>query len=415
MNRAYWVWLLMVLGPHNAKSYELYKKYGDIRKLYDVIKNKKIELTSATEKRASKHDLRDAQKIVDWCDKKGVKIITLEDSEYPERLSSIYNPPILLFCLGTLDFVDDEVVIAIVGTRKPSEYSVNVAGQIAVNLAKLGVVTVSGFALGIDSVVHGCSLREKERTIAVLGCGIDYNYPKENAKLKKIIAQNGAVITEYLPGTLPMGSNFPERNRIMSGLSNGVLIIEADNKSGSLITAEHAISQGRDVFCVPPANIFDRRYSGVIKYIRDGATPVFSHLDIVYTYLEDLQEKINPDNPYEDYSFDLENQLAKNSREDEKNKEKKTKTRKRKEEIETKEENIEYKSEEKIDEKKELDLDSYDEIQVEILKALQMGNFIPDEIVRKTGLSIDDVLTSLVELELMGTVEIMPGGRYKLA
>ena len=404
MNRVYWVWLLQVLGPHNVKAVELYNEYKDIVEIYNAISSGRVKLTSAESKRVKKFSLETANKIVNWCDKCNVKIIALDSEKYPNRLSLIYNPPILLFCLGSLDYVDDEIVIGIVGTRKPSEYSVNAAAQICSNLAKLGVVTVSGFAVGIDSVAHGCSLREKEKTIAVLGCGIDYNYPKQNAKLKKVIATNGAVITEYLPGTPPLPENFPERNRIISGLSQGVLIIEADVKSGSLITAEHAISQGRDVFCLPPASIFDRRYAGVIKYIRDGAIPVFSHLDIVYTYYDDLQEKINPENPYGDYSLDLENQLAKNSKEE-----------KEKKQTRTKKDKTEEINEDKSNRSKEIDLDLYDEIQQEIIKLLQNEDLIADEISRMTGYDIGEVLSSLTELEILGTIKITAGQRYTIA
>lgn len=408
MDRAYFVWLLMVMGPHNVKSVELYLKYKDITKIYEIINSDKYELTASEKKRKNKYKLSDAERVVAWCDKNEIKIITLADNEYPVRLSSTYNPPILLFCLGDLSFVDDEVTVGIVGTRRPSEYSVNVAAQICYNLARLGVVTVSGFAVGIDSVAHGCSLREREKTIAVLGCGIDISYPKENAKLKKVIAKSGAVITEFLPGTPPLKENFPERNRIISGLSCGVLIVEADSKSGSLITAEHALQQGREVFCVPPASIFDRRYNGVIKLLRDGAIPVFSHLDIVYTYFDELNEKINPDNPYADYSLDLENKLATNSKEAEIKTEKENKKSKQKQ-IE-KQEDKENKTKESI----ELDMDLFDDIQRKIIEMLLEKECIADELAKKSGLKIDEVLSALTELEILGTIRISEGQRYKI-
>lgn len=405
MDRIYWVWLLQVLGAHNPKSVELYIKHKSISKIYELINSDKVELTPAERRRLGKYKLSDAEKIVSWCDKCGVKIITLESNEYPARLSSVYNPPILLFCLGDISFVDDEVTVAVVGTRKPNEYSVTVARQICYNLARLGIIIVSGFAVGIDSVAHGCALQAKGKTIAVLGSGIDYNYPKENAKMKKFIAKNGAVITEYLPGTPPKGENFPERNRIISGLSLGTLVVEADVKSGSLITAELALQQGREVFCVPPHNLFDRRFSGVIKYLRDGAIPVFSHLDIVYTYFDEIVEKINPENPYADYSLEAENVVSFSSKE-EKTKEKKSAVNKSKEQA------IEQKSESK--EKPEIDLDLFDEVQQKIIISLQGGDKIPDQISDETGLPIGEVLAALTELEILGTIKLARGQIFTL-
>lgn len=404
MDRVYWVWLLQVMGPHNPKSAELYLKHKSITKIYELINSEKIELTPAEKRRLGKYKLSDAEKIVNWCDKCGVKIVTIDSDDYPARLSSVYNPPILLFCLGNISFVDDEVTVAVVGTRKPNEYSATVAKQICYNLSKLGIVIVSGFAMGIDSVAHGCALQAKGRTIAVLGCGIDYNYPKENAKMKKIIAKNGAVVSEYLPGTPPKAENFPERNRIISGLSLGTLVVEADVTSGSLITAELSLQQGREVFCVPPHNIFDRRFSGVIKYLRDGAIPVFSHLDIVYTYFDEIVEKINPENPYADYSLEAENEVSFNSKEEKP----KAKKSAKKQDTEKQDEPEEQK------EKPEIDLDLFDDVQRKIIVALQSGDKIPDQICNCTGLPIGDVLAALTELEILGTIKLARGQIFTL-
>ena len=151
-------------------------------------------------------------------------------------------------------------------------------------VAKRGFAVVSGFALGLDSAAHRAVLKEDGCTAAVLASGLDVEYPKDNESAKKLIAKNGVVISEYLPGTRPDRSSFQNRNRIISGLCFGTLVTEAAEGSGALITADHAVEQGRCLFCIPPGDIFDKRYSGVIKYLREGAVCTFSHLDIIYEY-----------------------------------------------------------------------------------------------------------------------------------
>lgn len=396
----YWVWLLMVMGAHNVKSVQLYHKYENIKKVYEILNSDKGKILSEAQiKRCKNITLEKAKQTVDYCNKSDITIITLDDERYPARLASIYNSPILLFCIGDLSFVDNEVTIAVVGTRKPSKYSIDVASSICENLAKLGVVIVSGFALGIDSVAHGCALCENSKTIAVLGSGIDYKYPSKNYKLKSVIAKNGAVISEHLPGTRPDKTNFPERNRIISGLSLGTLVIEASVISGALITAEHALTQGRDVFCVPPANLFDKRYSGVIKYIREGATPVFSHLDIVYEYYEDLAQKINPENPYGDYALEPTNKFAINTLDESKQE------KKNKQDIENKKEQPQI----------EIPVDELDELQKKIVDILREDSYIADDIAKLAKEEISSVLSALTELEIFGYVTVTSGQRYKIS
>jgi DNA processing protein len=167
-----------------------------------------------------------------------------------------------------------------------------VANWICSDLARAGVVVVSGFAVGLDSAAHRGALLAGGRTVAVLGCGIDVDYPKDNASAKQYITKKGLLLTEFLPGTEPYPKNFPTRNRILSGISLGTLVIQAPERSGSLITASLALEQGRNVFCVPPADIFDKRYAGVVKYLRDGAIPVFSYLDIINEYYHSYAHKL---------------------------------------------------------------------------------------------------------------------------
>ncbi|MCZ7591186.1 MAG: DNA-processing protein DprA [Kiritimatiellae bacterium] len=180
----------------------------------------------------------------------GARIITFEDPEYPESLKQIYDPPITLYVKGTLEKVDKSA-IAVVGTRNVSHYGASVADRLSYQLSKVGFTVVSGLARGVDTVAHKAALKAEGRTIAVLGSAIDCLYPEENAQLADRIAENGAVISEYTMGRQPDRTTFPYRNRVVSGLSMGLVVVEAGVKSGAVITATEALEQGRSVFAVP--------------------------------------------------------------------------------------------------------------------------------------------------------------------
>jgi DNA processing protein len=212
-------------------------------------------------------------------DRLHTRVITRWDREYPANLRDIYDPPAILFMRGQI-VPEDGRAVAIVGTRNPSRYGREIAETLARELAEGGVTIVSGLARGIDTVCHAAALKAGGRTIGVLGCGIDVNYPKENAALMGEIADSGAVITEFRPGIRPLATNFFRRNRIVSGLSRGVVVVEASRNSGSLITAEHALDQNRDVFAVP-GNILNVRARGCHHLIKQGAGLVESAQDVL--------------------------------------------------------------------------------------------------------------------------------------
>jgi DNA processing protein len=209
----------------------------------------------------------------------GGKIITLNDENYPKRLREIYDPPPILYVRGELK-KEDELAVAIVGSRKTSPYGRWVTEKISQELASHGVTIISGMARGIDSVAHLGALSVEGRTIAVLGCGVDRIYPSENRVLFKRIIGHGAVLSEFPMGSPPEGSHFPKRNRIISGLSIGVVVVEASEESGSLITAHYALEQGREVFAVP-GNIGAKGSRGTHLLIRQGAKLVESSEDIL--------------------------------------------------------------------------------------------------------------------------------------
>lgn len=252
-NTKYWVWLSLALGVNNAKQKRVYELYDSIKEFYDngiyewrlcgFLSDKEID-------KLSKTSLYDAIKVIDKCKMLGHDIVSIEDDSYPQKLKDIYAPPCVLYVWGKLPSFDDLLSVAMVGTRNATQYGVMTSHVLSAALSKLGVIIVSGGALGIDSASHIGTLEAGGKTVCVLGCGIDYRYLMSNASLRKNIASTCAVISEFPPGTSSVNYNFPIRNRIISGLSDGVIVVEADEKSGSLITVNHALEQGREVFAV---------------------------------------------------------------------------------------------------------------------------------------------------------------------
>lgn len=222
----------------------------------------------------------DILNLADKWEKQGIRLCRFTDPEYPVLLQAIYNPPALLYYRGQLPV--SEKLIAIVGARRSSAYGNNAAQMIGSDLALADVYVVSGAARGIDTAAHKGALN-KGRTIAVLGCGVDISYPPENSCLLSSIAQQGAVISEYPPGTPPHAAHFPVRNRIINGLSKGVVVIEAAEKSGALITTEYALEEGRDVFAVP-GSIFSQTSKGVNTLIKQGAKLIDCAADVLEEY-----------------------------------------------------------------------------------------------------------------------------------
>ncbi|MGN0622284.1 MAG: DNA-processing protein DprA [Porcipelethomonas sp.] len=284
-DKRFWIWFSMAFSPGNDRIWEFLSQYDDVVSAYEGISSGKAPFMNENERKcAATTHIEQCDSIIEYCEKKGYNIVTFGDENYPAALRNIYNPPAVLFCMGDIGCLNHKSCISCVGTRKASDYSKRVTEKICGELAARDFTVVSGFALGIDSAAHRGALAAGGTTCAVLACGLDVDYPKENASAKKIIAQNGVLLTEYFPGKRPDKFCFHIRNRIISGLSFGTIVAEASEGSGALITANHTADQGKMVFCVPPADIFDKRYSGVIKYLRDGAIPVFSHLDILYEY-----------------------------------------------------------------------------------------------------------------------------------
>lgn len=209
------------------------------------------------------------------------KVITIDNDEYPESLKNIYNPPKKLYCIGNTKLLNNTNKLAIIGCRDYSEYGKNIAKKFAYMLSKQGIVIVSGGARGIDSFAHQGAIMAKSATIAVLGNGIDYVYPPENKKLEeKIIINNGLLLSEYPNGTKPSKYTFPARNRIISALSKGILVVEAKQKSGTIITVDFGLEQGKNIYAIP-GNINNINATGTNELIKQGAKLVTDINDII--------------------------------------------------------------------------------------------------------------------------------------
>ena len=212
-------------------------------------------------------------------EKEGVVALAWRDPAYPPRLKQIDDPPPVLYVRGSL-LPEDERAVAVVGTRSPTAYGREAAGSLSGDLARSGITIVSGLALGIDTVAHRSALEQGGRTIAVVANGLDIIYPRDNARLSRQIAEQGAVVSEYPLGTRPDPRGFPRRNRLISGISLGALVVEAGEKSGARWTVIHALEQNREVFCVP-GSIFSPASRLTNRLIQDGAKLVSSHMDIL--------------------------------------------------------------------------------------------------------------------------------------
>lgn len=210
------------------------------------------------------------KKHLEFMEKNNIDIISIQDKAYPELLKKIYDPPICLYIRGNKDILNNES-ISIVGCREASSYGISVANSFAYNLSKQNINIISGLARGIDSAAHLGAVRANKKTVAVLGNGLDIIYPKENINLvQNILNSGGAIISEYPLGTQPNKQNFPARNRIISGMSRGLLVVEAKETSGTLITVDFALEQGRDVFVIP-GNINSENSVGTNDLIKQGA------------------------------------------------------------------------------------------------------------------------------------------------
>ncbi len=293
-NKKYWVWLSLALGPSTRNDAILYA-FSDPEKLYHASEKDKMLSGVFTKRQLEKLEevkLTDAEKIVETCKKYGWQIVTPDERIYPAGLRKLNDMPVVLYVDGDISCLRGKVIIAVVGTRKPCSESIAIARKISTDLSKAGSVVVSGGALGIDSAAHEGALEAGGKTVCVLGCGLGSDYLRDNEALRRKVSRNGALVTEYPPMASASRHTFPARNRIISGISHGVLVVEAGEKSGSLITAKRAAEQSRDVFAIP-GSILSTAYNGANALIRDGAKAVSGARDILASYAVMYPDRLN--------------------------------------------------------------------------------------------------------------------------
>ncbi len=432
---AYWIWLQETIGCGSRKISNILSNFTFAEDFYRASLEEKLMCGCFSQKDINKlknTSLDNARKTINRCKECEIDIITIGDVAYPKRLMEIDSPPAVIYIKGNKDVLREDFSVAMVGTRTATPYGTRSAFKIAYDLAKNDVVIISGGALGIDTFSHRGALQADGKTVCVLGCGIEYRYLRENDELKKQMIRKGAVISEYPPDARASRYTFPQRNRIISGLSKGVLIVEAGSKSGSLITANLALEQGRDVFAVP-GDISSSVSFGTNELIKDGAKAVTSAEDILKFYKGDKRERRKTKRTAEpkkeqafeqfdiifDNTFDnvkaesfysakrsIEN-IAPKVPEAMKTKSKPKTAKPKKKEPEKK---IECPPE-KISEE---DFNDLSENSQKVLLAFDSDVMHVDRLVEKSGLPINIVHSVLTQLEMYDYIEQLDGRNYKL-
>lgn len=303
----YWIWLSLACSPGGATFSKLKDKFPSAKEIYEADDDELSALVgyrSSDRKALIDKSLDRAQKIYEFCVKRGVGLLPYCHGNYPNSLRSIASPPVLLYYRGILPGFNRSFFTAVVGTRALSDYGRRAAFRISYDLAMAGTVIVSGMACGIDGVAHAGAIAAGGSTVAVLGSGIDVCYPQMHQKLAREIVKHGCVMTEYAPGTPPAKYNFPKRNRIISGLSAATLVIEGKEKSGAYITASYAKEQGRAVYALP-GNIGSQTSELSNLLIKNGASLCTCADDIVRDFADKYPGEINPFNLPEKFRIDM--------------------------------------------------------------------------------------------------------------
>ena len=375
----YWLWLATRTGIGAARAKLVLEHFGTPENVYHARDRDYLDVEGIKAddiKQLMIKELDTANSIISSCKETGCRAIALGDSEYPERLRNIYNPPLVLYVKGNLPYIDEEPVFGVVGTRRCTLYGERTADKVGFSLSRSGIIVTTGLALGVDTVATIGALRGGTPVIGVVGSGLDIIYPPGNKSLFKDVENYGAIISEYPPGTFAVKTHFPARNRIISGISLGIAVIEAPLKSGALITASRALEQGRDVFSLP-GNVDAATCEGSNALLREGAIPFVSAEDIIDEYIDLYPDKIN---------------ISK-----------------------------ETESKKSFDNRHKVDyiglgnlLTKYDGNERVVLESIGLKSLHTDEIISDTGMSAQNVLTTLTVLELNGCVLRNKNGKWEI-
>jgi DNA processing protein len=339
-------------GISNNRMSKLLDYFGSAQNLWDNFESEKLNLTFLKTEiiyELSENKNNFEEKLLEKLNIEKAEIVTIFDDEYPTKLKQIEGAPNLLYYKGSLDYIND-ISIAVIGSRKATSYGKWAVEKLTKELSEIGVNIISGLAVGIDAIAHKTALKYNAKTFGIIACGINVVYPKKNLELFKQITENkGAVITEYPFDIQPVAFNFHDRNRIISGLSEGVLVIEAQVKSGTLITAGHAANQGREVFAVP-GNINSLYSKGTNALIKDGAKITLSMDDVIEEIIE-LKERVRQQNSL-------------------------------------------------------IDLNTLTDVEIEIINCLKSGKKTIDELSLEIKIKTGELLSNLTFLEMKGAIKV---------
>ena len=428
----YWVWLAERCGYANTYFAMLYSLYKNPVDIYNLENDEVMQLDKSIpfklKDKLCDRDLTKARAICEYCKDRGIEILAFTDPRYPERLKLIIDPPAILYCRGRVPDFNGRLCVGIVGTRKMSRYGREGAYRFAYELSSLGACVVSGLALGIDATAACGALDGGTPTVQVLGCGVDVVYPKVHARLRDAVIENGALVSEYPPLEPPKKQYFPQRNRIISGISHGVFVAECRGVSGAMITADIAFSQGKELFAFP-GKVGDPTAEGPNELLRRGAYAALYTEDIIYKYNAYFNEYNKKETAQklkairdaerealaslEKYSVPdkcEENEMINNApRVGEKKKETKEKSAS----VKTYAPAVEEISPEplRVPVKTAKDY-GLDEVTARVFDAIDCKSPISVDSIVCEGLTTQDVVTSLTVLEIMGLITSLPGGLY---
>lgn len=414
----HWIWLATRPGISDRVKAALVRHFPDPESVYFADPGSFAQFKELTpEGKAALEDknLRPAQQILEACNRENLRILTMQDAAYPKRLKNISDPPMVFYYKGRLPDFDSQPLIGVVGTRQASAYGLTAAKRLGYQIAKCGGIVVSGMAYGIDGMAMRGALTAGTPAVGVLGCGADIVYPASNRALFTDMERYGCIMSEFPPGTPPVKWNFPRRNRVISGMSCGVLVVEAPEKSGSLITANLALEQGRDVFVVP-GNIDVPTFVGSNRLIREGATIVSSGWDVMSEYQALFPDKVRRDTTpahqdgYPDevpIPVETEKTMGKVAQKSRILGKKQPRNEKDNKKVIDKADTSSYSDVNEI-------LPKLSDDEQKIVSALKSGERLVDDVIAETELSTAKVLATLTLLEVKGIVRRLPGRHITL-
>ena len=410
----HWIWLATRPGMNDRIKAEVLRHFGDPEDAYYADPASYAAVDGMTEEASAllqDKDLKDARSVLETCENQNIGILTYRDAMYPNRLKNIADPPLVLYYKGKLPEFDAVPVIAVVGTRDATSYGLKTAKNLGSQISRCGGLVISGLATGIDAMAMRGALSAGKPVVGLMGCGVDMVYPANNRSLLLDTQRYGCLLSEFPPGTPPYKWNFPKRNRVISGLSCGVVVVEAPRRSGALITASQAAEQGRDVFVIP-GNVDVAACAGSNALLRDGAIAVSTGWDILSEYQALFPDVIHKDSlPSMQTLYPDEEAAVRAAERPAEKVAQKSRSLKNKEAEKPEADKISIDNEPKSPYSEKIDIEdpalTGDERAV--LALLRAGERLVDDVIAESGLTSGVVLSTLTLLEVKGLIRRLPG------